>query len=347
MGVVDKNRQREIGDHRLEPAAERARVGHPPGDGGGVDAAGMGHRSGGQSVSQVVDSHQRQRDANRVIGQTEFEDRTLESRVQIPGADIPPIEPPGKIAAEGFVEEPRPPRIIHRQHPPSADREMMVEKPPFGREVALHVEVIVEVIASEIGPDRDLELESGDSILHQRVRRHFHGDGAGAAFDRSAQDERQIGALGSRAIALGDLLITELRPERPDDGGGQTTGLEELPDERRGRALAVGSGDADETKIAPGITGEGPGHDRHVPARTRRTNPRQIETRLRIGIAQDGAGAGRDGGIEKVETVTIETGQRGEEIAGAHPTRIVSDADDLGSAITFEVGIGATGEEVV
>ena len=40
-----------------------------------------------------------------------------------------------------------------------------------------------------------------------------------AAFDRSGQDERQIGALGSRAIALGDLLITELRPELGPDSG--------------------------------------------------------------------------------------------------------------------------------
>ena len=46
----------------------------------------------------------------------------------------------------------------------------------LGRAVLFHRAVIIEMVAREIGEHGNVELDAVDTVLIERVRRHFHGD---------------------------------------------------------------------------------------------------------------------------------------------------------------------------
>ena len=58
--------------------------------------------------------------------------------------------------------QPRPPRVIDIDE---FDVGPAVEQPAFGREVTLHVAVVVEVIAGEVGKHRHINFQAIESPL--------------------------------------------------------------------------------------------------------------------------------------------------------------------------------------
>ncbi len=110
------------------------------------------------------------------------------------------------------------------------------------RPVRRHRPVVIEVIAGQIGEQRDVELDAVDATLVERMRRDLHRDRAraGVAHLRERRmDERGIRRRVRRGLQRADEAVAE----RADDPGAPAARVEALRDPVRARSLAVGAGD--------------------------------------------------------------------------------------------------------
>ena len=51
---------------------------------------------------------------------------------------------------------------------------MISKQPALGREVLLHVTVIIEMILRQVGETADRKIQSANTVLLQRVGAHLH-----------------------------------------------------------------------------------------------------------------------------------------------------------------------------
>ena len=116
------------------------------------------------------------------------------------------------------------------------DRATRLEQQRLGPEVLLDRPVEVEVIAAEVREHGGVERRAVDAVHRQRVRRDLHHDGAVAV----AQHRREAG------LQLGRLRRRERARQRADHARRVAGGTQDRCDERAGRGLAAGAGDADD-----------------------------------------------------------------------------------------------------
>ena len=86
------------------------------------------------------------------------------------------------------------------------------------RAVGRHRAVVVEMVAREVGEQRDVERDAVDAALVEAVRRHFHRDRARARRLEAREQLVQRAASGVVCVA-GRERADEAVAERADDRG--------------------------------------------------------------------------------------------------------------------------------
>ena len=248
VGIVDIDRRACGGDHRaLEPPSNRGNAAHP-GQGGRPVAAGGEHKSGrDQHIGGLIGADQRQ-------GQLEFlavmrDDQLLAERARLPRHQTDRVAALAhreqfEAAAGGARDHLVGPRIVGPHHRRRAIPRNVVEQPHLGREIIVHVGVVIEVIAAEIGEGHGFERHPLGAILVEAVRRRFVGDVADP-HPLEPGDVRQEGDdVGGGQPGL-DLVVGGGDPQCPDRGRAMPRQPPQLADHFDGRGLAVGPGDRD------------------------------------------------------------------------------------------------------
>ena len=138
------------------------------------------------------------------------------------------------------VREALPERIVDVDHAggePGPRKQLRL-----GRAVGRHRPVIVQMIAGEVGEQRDVEFDGIDAALVESVRRHFHRHRLGARAAQRREHFVHLRRVGSRV---------RRRPQRADEAVAEgaehraaaTAGIEALRDPVRARRLPVRAGD--------------------------------------------------------------------------------------------------------
>ena len=101
-------------------------------------------------------------------------------------------------------------RVVRVDHGNARRRiDRAVKEQPLGGEVLFHRLVIVEVVASEIGEDGDIEVDSGGAALVERVAGDFGDQLGGSACHALGHQLKQVARFGRGVHAKG-----ALRPRR-------------------------------------------------------------------------------------------------------------------------------------
>jgi hypothetical protein len=240
---------------------------------GRADVSGEATGGRGESVAQVVHPYQRQPQSHHLVFQDELELGAAEVSTDLSGVHHPPAQSPGDIPIARFVEQTSAPLIVQGQHPAAVLRQILVEQAPFRAEIAVHVTVEVEMVSGQVGPHRDLEPQARQSIHHQRMRGHLHGDHLPAIGDRPAEQRCEVGGLGRRTIGRQPIAAGQEVAESSKERGSPTICLEDQTQQVSRRALAVGAGDADNLQLTLGIASEYPRGLGHCPPRLERFDP--------------------------------------------------------------------------
>ena len=200
----------------------------------------------------------------------------------------------GLVARRG-VRQHRP-RGLCRQPPAvgvaqvdGAGPRRVLEQPPLGQVVRLHVRVEVEVVLRQVRERDSGEAQAVDAPQLERVRRHLHRAAAVAGVGHPPQDRLQVDALRRRA---GDRLdnAADARLDRAQQPGPQPGRRQDRVQQVGGRRLAVGAGDADHLQLVAGTAVEGVGRGRH-------RLPRRLDHELRDRQVEHALDDQRDGAV--------------------------------------------------
>ena len=203
------------------------------------------------------------------------------------------------------------------------------EEPGLRGRVGRHVAVVVEMVAREVGEDRDVEVDVRDPALVERVAGGLHHDPLAPGLREIPEQacERDSARRGERRRGRPDPVVGLDGPDEaatPERRGQQLTG------ERRDRGLAVGPGDAGESHPPFRVTVESEGEvtadlrgirrrDPHHRGRNARRHGRDRENRP--GPAFDRIG-------DVVATVVHRSRTRHEHRAVPDETAVLGDPGD-------------------
>ena len=209
----------------------------------------------------------------------------------------------------------------------------------LGAVVVLHVGVEVEVVAAEVGEDRDVEDHAVDAAHHQRVAGHLHRAHVDAALDHQREQPVQVGRLrrGQRGLHV---LPEDAGPDRPDDGARDARRQQPALEEPGGRGLALRAGDADHPQLlgrAAVDLGRDPAQDlaRLLARRRRAARRRAVVATLRVGEDGDGAGGRSVGDVG--DPVGARARERGVQVSGPDALRAQGDPADDGAGVTDDL----------
>ena len=178
-----------------------------------------------------------------------------------------PLDLAGELGAEVVVE------IEHRMRQRFAGEELR-----FRAAVTRHRAVIVEVIAREVGQQRDVELDAGQAPLVEADRRDFHADRGGAA-PREFRELRLQPQRVRRGVDQRPQFAAQAVAECADHRGADAAIVQRARDPLAAGGLAVGARHADHAQTAARVIVEAAGDQagaraqvgdravRHMPAR--------------------------------------------------------------------------------
>ena len=211
-----------------------------------------------------------------------------------------------------------------------------VEEEFLGPDVFGEGLVIVEVVVGDVGEDAAGEVEPPRALLHDGVRRTLHeaefAPGVGHLAHHGVQTDRVGGRVGRLDLAAVDLV-----DHRRDQPGLVAQGPHEVVQQRHGRGLAVGSGDAHQFQFAARIAVK---RRRHVGHRPRRVFDHDIRDALgrRLGhpLADHRRGALRNSRRDVVVAVALRPRHGEEAVARLHRPRIVGQSGDRRRAVAVQ-----------
>ena len=211
------------------------------------------------------------------------------------------------------------------------------EELDLGRLVALHVAMEVEVVAGQVGEDRDVEVHAGGAFLHQADGRDFDGQRARSLPAQVGEGLRQQhrvrrGVAGGVERRLG-FSLHQADTQGADDGGGLAETRQRLGGPHRDRGLAVGAGDAHGEHAAVGLFEHGVGDRagmllqfRHAAVgHAMRRIPRVV-----LVVVDHGGGAGGDRRADEVPPIGGIARIGEEHVARLHPARVGNENAALG-----------------
>ena len=110
------------------------------------------------------------------------------------------------------------------------------------------VDVIVEVIASQIGEDRDVIGDAVNTLLLKCVRRHFHHRFGAARLQGAREELVQFERLGS-GVRRGEVLVLNAILDRADQCGLASAGAQHRVQQKRCRGLTVCARNAGDAQL--------------------------------------------------------------------------------------------------
>ena len=117
------------------------------------------------------------------------------------------------------------------------------EEPGLRRAVTTHRAVIVEVVARDVGQQRDVEFDSGEPVLLDAVRGNFHAHRTGAAPDEFIERAMQPHRV-RRGVQRCLQCAGKTAAEHADHRAFAARARERLRDPVAARSLPIGAGDA-------------------------------------------------------------------------------------------------------
>ena len=199
-----------------------------------------------------------------------------------------------------------------------------VEEHRLHVEVGGEVAVVIDVVAGEVREGRDLETETVDAVLMQRVRTDLEAGARAARVGHLAEEGGEIGRV-RRGLIRRDGTPAEVVAHRADEAPLRTIGLEQVAQERRDRRLAVGARDPDEAQGLLGVAVETTGDLGEHPARIGDLgggDRGQAGDRV---AGDDRGGAAGDDVVEEGVAVGAQAREGEEERAGNHAPAVRHD----------------------
>src|SRR5205823_1525631 len=200
------------------------------------------------------------------------------------------------------------------------------EEKSFCLEIALHSAVVIEVVASEVGEDDDVKLESVDPPLIEAVRRDLHRHSPYAAIDERSQHALQLDRTrcGKSAAAWNDLAVaSQQNSQRTDRRARRAAILEKVAHDRCRCRLAVGAGYTEESEYSRRLTISDRCGKRGRPSSFTHGKRRQCCSRRIFDNRHHGASLGR--GVEKIVAVAVPASHSDKSVASNHLATIVGD----------------------
>jgi hypothetical protein len=247
--VVDVDRRALGGDRRaLEPAADglqpAKRVEHL----GRLASGGEREPGGNERVGGLVGADQREQ---HLVPAAFVLD--LKILPQVPGSAVDEANAlarladaeDGERAGPRRCNDPLAPGVVGPHHGRAALVHDLGEQPHLGGEVVLHVGMIIEVVARQVGEGAGHDRQPFVAVLRQAVARGFVGD-VSDAFAREPGHVREEGHDVRRGQPGRDAFVGGGHPERADRGRAMAAHAPDLPGHLDGRGLAVGARDRDD-----------------------------------------------------------------------------------------------------
>ena len=114
-----------------------------------------------------------------------------------------------------------------------ASRMIPGKKPRLGREIAVHIVVIIQMILGQVGENPHFHGQSGQPLLSQRVGGDLHDHILHAVGDHAAHDLVQTETIG-RGHGRGQGRAGPGNMHRADETGGKSIGREQMMQQMRG-----------------------------------------------------------------------------------------------------------------
>ena len=324
VGVVDDHRDAIVGrrDH-FESAGHPGLARQALGDGLGRNAQGTRRGRGRQQVVHVRAAHQgraHQHRARRRGGdETDAVERHLELfRTHVGGTlDAVGDRPAARRRQRGGA------LVVGVDHAGRL-RGQHREQSALRREVRLHVDVEVEVVARQVGEDTGRESHAVDTLERQGVRRHLHDARAVAGVEHRPQHRLHVGSFGRGPSRLAG-LAADLVVHRAHHAGVPAGGVEDRRQQVGGRGLAVGTGDADDRHLAARVSVNRRAEDGQGRPSVAHRHPRHVHAGGPRLLADDQCRALRERLRHEVQAVGLQSLQRHERGARGHAARVVGD----------------------
>lgn len=206
----------------------------------------------------------------------------------------------------------------------------------FRVEICVEGFVVVEMILSQIGKDRDIESQPFDPALFQSVRGHLHDAGPATITHHPRHQSTDLDGFGGRA-GRRNLLVAVIIDHRAQKPGFESHGSQQMPDQKGGRCFAIGSGDADNLERAVGKSVECPRHLPHRPARVGNTNGHTglMATGQSLSHHRDRTAFLRRPRI--LRTVMLETRNGDKDISGHDLPGVMRQAGDIDLGVSHDL----------
>ena len=201
-------------------------------------------------------------------------------------------------------------------------RSHALEQNLLRREVRLHVAVIVQVIAREIGEHRGVETDPVHPAQRQGVRRNLHGDVAAPGPFQFGEQPDQVERF-RRRVHRRQHAVRQAVLDGADQGRGAPRGAQNRIQQVARRGLAIGAGDARDSQPFVGLAIEVARGHRQRLAAVRHADPvrREAFRRLRLADHRDRPARSRVPGESAAVGAAAREGE--ERVIAPHPSRIV------------------------
>ena len=155
-----------------------------------------------------------------------------------------------QAARAGMADGAVAPLLIRPDYRRAVSLHHLVEQAHLGGEIVLHIGVIIEVIAREIGESARRHRHAFLPILRQAVARRLEGDMAHPLAGKAGEIGEEGDDIGGGEAGVGGFSLGGDAPsdytKRADRGGADAGAVPELAGHLHGGGLAVGAGDGND-----------------------------------------------------------------------------------------------------
>ena len=202
--------------------------------------------------------------------------------------------------------------------------------------------MIIEVVAGEIGEDRDLEGQRGHPALGQAMGRDFHGHGGGATLGQFGQGRLQLEGIRCGMAAFGQGAI-KAATQGADDAATLAEQVAGLGDQLADTGLAIGTGYADQRQAPAGLVVKTPGDGGKLGGQTLDGDQGNVQGRQRGSVLRfvgDGRGASFGGAGDMLTTVAVQPRNSEEQRARADFATVQRQTADIDGGGGFRQEVG-------
>src|SRR5205807_7426588 len=193
------------------------------------------------------------------------------------------------------------------------------------REVILHCAVIIEVILREVGEDADVEFNTADTLLFERVRADFHDASLAVSAQHLRHHLLDFERLGRGALRRNDALA-DLVSHRANQAAVNSRGFHNLFHHESHGGLAVRAGDTNDPQLFAWMLVVSRGHTSQSFARIGNFDFCGALRDEAVLFADDRRRAAVDGGADEAVSIRLLSWHGHKDHSRRHPARGISKA---------------------